>query len=277
MGYVTTRGLGEGTRAKRSLQDSSESISIDNPTMLVALLSGHSAFTAPSSMVMQMATRNTGPYMMATGTAARWNSQKGFGFISPDDGGDDLFCHYSAIQDGAMLKEGAKVTFDEVYDEVKGKKRAEQVTGGSPREDYGGGGGGGGGGGRPQRNQGEILGGVTGDPPPGMEQGTVKFWNNKGFGFISTGEGGDDLFCHFSAIADGNALSAGAVVHYSKSFDASRGNDRAEEVIGGYQAERNGGGDSERRFDSDGSGPFTKREFVDEYGGYAEWDAATPA
>jgi len=214
----------------------------------------------------------------------RWNAQKGFGFISPDGGGEDLFCHFSAIQDGAMLKEGTTVTFEEVYDEAKGKMRAEQVTGGFPREDFGGGGG------RPQQTQGEIQGGVTGDPPSGMQQGTVKFWNAKGFGFIAVDGGGDDLFCHFSAITDGNALSAGAVVHFSKGFDAERGNDRAVEVIGGYQEEWNGGGGGgdrggrggrggyqERRMDADGSGPYTKQEFVDDYGGYAEWDAATPA
>ena len=81
-------------------------------------------------------------------------------------------------------------------------------------------------------------------------------------------------------------LSAGATVHYSKGYDAVRGNDRADEVIGGFQEEWNGGGGgggggrgggAERRIDADGSGPFTKQEFVDEYGGYAEWDAATPA
>ena len=245
--------------------------------MLSTLLCGGSAFTAPIS-AMHMSSRHSSPFMMATGTAMRWNAQKGFGFITPDDGGDDLFCHFSAIEDGAMLKEGAKVTFEKVFDEMKGKERAEQVTGGSPREDNGGGGGGG----RPQRGGGEILGGATGDPPPGMQQGTVKFWNAKGFGFIETGEGGDDLFCHFSAITDGNALSAGAVVHFSKGFDEARGNDRADEVIGGFQEERGGGGgggrgNDERRFDADGSGPYTKREFVSEYGGYAEWDAATPA
>ena len=63
-----------------------------------------------------------------TGVALRWN-EKGFGFIKPDDGGGDLFCHYSSILDGNMLREGAQVQFVKVYDERKGKERAGQVSG----------------------------------------------------------------------------------------------------------------------------------------------------
>ena len=53
------------------------------------------------------------------GTALRWN-ERGFGFIKPDDGGDDLFCHVSQITDGNALSEGATVHFVKVFDERRG-------------------------------------------------------------------------------------------------------------------------------------------------------------
>ena len=51
---------------------------------------------------------------MATGTVKWFSDEKGFGFITPEDGGKDLFVHFSAIQgDGfRTLAEGAKVSYD---------------------------------------------------------------------------------------------------------------------------------------------------------------------
>jgi cold shock protein len=60
---------------------------------------------------------------MATGTVKWFNDAKGYGFITPDDGSEDLFAHFSAINMSGFktLKEGQKVSFD-VVQGPKGKQ-----------------------------------------------------------------------------------------------------------------------------------------------------------
>ena len=60
---------------------------------------------------------------MAIGTVKWFNDAKGFGFITPDDGSEDLFAHYSAISASGFktLQEGQKVMF-EVTQGPKGKQ-----------------------------------------------------------------------------------------------------------------------------------------------------------
>ncbi len=66
---------------------------------------------------------------MATGTVKWFNESKGFGFLSQDDGGDDVFVHFSAISgDGfKTLSEGQKVTF-EVEQGPKGPQASSVVA-----------------------------------------------------------------------------------------------------------------------------------------------------
>jgi len=65
---------------------------------------------------------------MATGTVKWFNETKGFGFIAPDEGGEDLFAHFSAIQSKGFrtLTEGQKVSFD-VTTGPKGKQASNIV------------------------------------------------------------------------------------------------------------------------------------------------------
>lgn len=60
---------------------------------------------------------------MATGTVKWFHDAKGYGFITPDDGSEDLFAHYSAIvmHGRKTLKEGQRVSF-EVVQGMKGKQ-----------------------------------------------------------------------------------------------------------------------------------------------------------
>ncbi|MDB5863575.1 MAG: cold-shock protein [Betaproteobacteria bacterium] len=65
---------------------------------------------------------------MATGTVKWFNDSKGFGFITPDGGGDDLFAHFSAINMPGFktLSEGQKVSF-EITAGNQGKKQASNI------------------------------------------------------------------------------------------------------------------------------------------------------
>lgn len=65
---------------------------------------------------------------MATGTVKWFNAEKGFGFIAPDDGGADVFAHFSAINSGGFraLEENQKVSF-ETTQGPKGPQ-AENIT-----------------------------------------------------------------------------------------------------------------------------------------------------
>ncbi|WP_448584990.1 cold-shock protein [Thermaurantiacus sp.] len=139
----------------------------------------------------------------ATGTVKFFNREKGFGFITRDDGGDDVFLHISALERAGLdnIAEGQTIAFNLV--ERNGRISASdiviqgdllEVTERPPRPPRGGFGDRGGiGTGRSPRPE-PVTDGVRYD-------GTVKFFNGaKGFGFIARDDGGGDAFVHISAV-----------------------------------------------------------------------------
>jgi CspA family cold shock protein len=66
---------------------------------------------------------------MNTGTVKFYNTQKGFGFIEPDDGGKDVFVHATALERAGMssLVEGQKVSFDTEVDSRSGKTAVASI------------------------------------------------------------------------------------------------------------------------------------------------------
>jgi CspA family cold shock protein len=78
---------------------------------------GHRAFAHP------------GENDMAMGTVKWFNATKGFGFIQPDDGGNDVFVHISAVERAGLgsLNEGQKISYEAKVDSMRGKTSAEDL------------------------------------------------------------------------------------------------------------------------------------------------------
>ena len=139
----------------------------------------------------------------ARGTVKWFNSTKGYGFITLENGGD-AFCHASALAalGTPNVPQGATVICD-LQDSPRGLQvvavhsldtsTAEPASARRPRPGGGFGGGGYGGG---------SYGGQRDNGPSGpMVEGRVKFFNDqKGFGFVMPEEGGGDIYLHASAL-----------------------------------------------------------------------------
>ena len=81
------------------------------------------------SSTLHSRAHSPGRRTLPSGTAKWFNSQKGFGFIQPDNGGKDAFVHISAVERSGLsyLSEGQKIQFELKTDSRSGKLSAENL------------------------------------------------------------------------------------------------------------------------------------------------------
>jgi CspA family cold shock protein len=121
------------------------------------------------------------------GTVTWYEPGKGYGFVTPEDGGEEIFVHSSAIVGGGVISEGQRVAFL-VIDGEKG----------------------------PQADHLLPLGAAAAPRASDGADGTVSWYDgDKGFGFVAPDSGGVDVFVHVSELARGlTGLAEGERVTY---------------------------------------------------------------
>ncbi|MFD7306768.1 cold-shock protein [Promicromonospora sp. NPDC059942] len=143
----------------------------------------------------------------ADGTVSWYDDTKGFGFVAPDSGGEDVFVHVSGLGRGlSELTEGARVTFDVVEGDKGPNARNVQLVRGSAR---------GSGSARPAADRGRpSRPAASGGPVRGGEGTVARYDADRGFGFITPDAGGEDLFVHVSVVRGDEILEEGDRVRF---------------------------------------------------------------
>ncbi len=141
----------------------------------------------------------------ADGTVSWYDADKGFGFVTPDAGADDIFVHVRSLPGGLTeLSEGDRVTYDVGQSEKGLQARNIQLVGGSAHRgapaapDRGRSG--------PPRD--------SGVPVRGGEGVVARYDAERGFGFITPDAGGADLFVHVSVVRGAEGLHEGDRVRF---------------------------------------------------------------
>jgi CspA family cold shock protein len=136
----------------------------------------------------------------ADGTVSWYDGEKGFGFVTPDTGGDDLFVHVRALPAGVTERfEGDRVTYDVGTSEKGLQARSIRLVGSAPAAPSRGRSG------PPRESSGPVRGG---------EGVVARYDAERGFGFITPDAGGADLFVHVSVVRGADALEEGDRVRY---------------------------------------------------------------
>jgi cold shock protein len=159
----------------------------------------------------------------ADGTVSWYDGDKGFGFITPESGGPDVFVHVRELADGLPeLGEGDRVTYDVVVSEKGPQARDVRLTrGAAPR-------------GAPAPSTTRARSGQRGAsdvPARGGEGVVARYDAERGFGFIAPDAGGADLFVHVSVLRGAEAVHQGDRVRYQvRQSDRGPQADRVERV-----------------------------------------------
>ena len=164
----------------------------------------------------------------ADGTVSWFDETKGFGFITPDGGGEDVFVHARSLVEGlTWLAEGDRVVYDVVQGDkgpqardvalVRGADTAPAAKpSGKPA-------------GKPFAKPSSRP--SSGAPARAGEGVVARFDPERGFGFITPDDGGDDLFVHVSVVSGAEPLERGDRVRYGvRQSDRGPQADRVERL-----------------------------------------------
>lgn len=163
----------------------------------------------------------------ADGTVSWYDEEKGFGFVTPDAGGEDVFVHARALVEGlTWLTEGDRVAYEVVQGD-KGPQarnlelvRAADDSGKASSSPKG-----------PKYGAPAKQGSSGGGSGRGGEGVVARYDADRGFGFITPDAGGEDLFVHVSVLGDAEPLEKGERVRFKiRQSDRGPQADRVERI-----------------------------------------------
>jgi CspA family cold shock protein len=152
----------------------------------------------------------------ANGTVSWYDEGKGFGFVTPDGGGDDVFVHARALTEGlTWLAEGDRVGYDVVQGDKGPQARDVYLVRGAGDEPK-------------PASKGPAKSGGAAAPGEGV---VARYDADKGFGFITPDAGGADLFVHLSVLQGVQELQKGDRVRFKiRQSDRGPQADRVERL-----------------------------------------------